>query len=119
MKSKSEQRIALERIEILFNEAEKAFCADKKLADSYVAKARKIAMKYNVKMPRELKRKFCKHCYSYLKPGINLRVRTHKGKVVYYCMSCKEYMRFPYTKEKNKKKLSGSSQGSRMQLGSL
>jgi len=101
MKSKEEQDIALERIKVLFAEAEKA--ADLELANDYVAMARKIAMKYNVKIPPALKRKFCKHCNSYLKPGVNLRVRTNKGKVVYYCMNCKKYMRFPYIKEKKKK----------------
>ena len=101
MKSKEEQGIALERIKVLFEEAGKTDDLD--LANEYVKKARKLAMRYNVKIPSELKRKFCKHCNSYLKPGVNLRVRTNKGKVVYYCMNCKKYMRFPYIKEKKKK----------------
>ena len=89
-----EKRIARERIRILFEQADKRFNTDKALANRYVTLARKISMKYKVRIPRELKRKFCKHCYKYLKPGVNLRIRTRKDKVVYYCMECKKFMRF-------------------------
>ena len=87
------KKIALERVEVLFLEAGKVFSKDAKLANKYVRNARKIAMKVNLKMPRNLKRKFCKHCYSYLKPGVNARVRIKKM-VVYTCFNCKKYMRF-------------------------
>ena len=88
------KEIAKERIKILFKEADDIFNKDSKLADKYVSLARKLAMKFNIKLDRTFKRKFCKHCYSYLKPGINCRVRTKNGKVVYYCMNCKKYMKF-------------------------
>jgi len=101
---KIEKKIALERIQILFKEAEKVFKKDRKLANRYVEIARKIAMKVNARIPRDLKRKFCKHCYSYLKPGVNCRVRTKQGNVVYYCFNCKKYMKFGYLKEKKEKK---------------
>lgn len=102
-KSKKQKEIALERIKILFEQAKQAFRENPKLSDRYVALARKIAMKYKARIPRELKRKFCKHCYSYLRPPVNARVRIQKGKVVYTCFKCKKFMRFPYTKEKKKK----------------
>lgn len=92
------KEIARERIKKLFAEADKAFSKDKKLANRYVALARKIAMKFNLRMPGGYKRKFCKHCYSYLKPGKNLRVRTKDKKVIYYCLECKKFMRFPLPK---------------------
>jgi len=95
-KPKKFKKIAEERIDILFKEAKAMFNKDKKLANRYVALARKIAMKYKVRIPKELKRRFCKHCYSYLMPGKNCRVRTREGKVVYYCLECKKYIRFPY-----------------------
>lgn len=90
------RKIALERVIVLFKQAKERFKENSKLSDRYVALARKIAMKYKIRIPRELKRKFCKHCYGYLLPSINCRVRTREGKVVYYCFSCKKYMRFPY-----------------------
>lgn len=92
--------IAKERIKELFKQAEKIFDEEPKLADRYVQLARKISMKYKTRIPSELKKRFCKHCYCYLVPGKNCRVRTHEGKVVYYCLSCKKYMRFPYKKAK-------------------
>ena len=100
---KKQKDTAKERIDVLFEQAEKIFNKDSKLANRYVAMARKIAMKCKVRVPSKFKGKFCKHCYCYLVPGKNCRVRTHEGKVVYYCSSCKKYMRFPYVKKKNKK----------------
>jgi len=92
------KEIARERIKKLFSEADEVFSKDKKLANRYVSLARKIAMKFNLRMPKVYKRRFCKHCYSYLKPGKNLRVRTKNKKVVYYCLECKKFMRFPLSK---------------------
>ncbi|MDP6642022.1 MAG: ribonuclease P protein component 4 [Candidatus Nanoarchaeia archaeon] len=86
--------IAKERINSLFEQADKTFKKNPKLSDRYITLARKIAMKSRVRIPRELKRKFCKHCYHYLKSGVNLRIRTKDKKVVYYCLDCKKYMRF-------------------------
>ncbi len=90
------RKIALERIHELFEQAEKIFSKDPGLSDRYVELARKIGMKYRVRISRELKRRFCKHCYTYLVPGKNCRVRLTKKKVVYHCNNCKKYMRFPY-----------------------
>jgi len=92
------KEIARQRIKKLFSEAEKIFPKDKELANKYVKLARKIAMKFNLRMPRGYKRRFCKHCYSYLVPGKNLRVRTRDEKSVYYCLECKKFMRFPLSK---------------------
>ncbi|MAF50558.1 MAG: ribonuclease P [Nanoarchaeota archaeon] len=92
--------IARTRIKKLFEEAEKMFKKDKKLSNRYVEIARKIAMKVNLSMPKKYKRLFCKHCYKYLRNGVNSRVRTNKGKVVIYCMECKKYTRIPLTKRK-------------------
>ncbi|MBW2984882.1 ribonuclease P [Candidatus Woesearchaeota archaeon] len=100
---KKQKSIAGERIKILFEQAEAAFNKDPSLSDRYVELARKIAMKCKLRIPTELKRRFCRHCYCYLVPGKNCRVRTHEGKVVYYCFNCKKHMRFPYTKEKKKR----------------
>jgi ribonuclease P protein subunit RPR2 len=88
--------IALSRIKTLFNEARLAFKEDSNLSDRYVQLAKKIATKYKVRIPKEYKKKFCKNCFSYLVPGKNCRVRLQKKKLVYYCISCKHFMRFPY-----------------------
>ncbi|MFH2020989.1 MAG: ribonuclease P protein component 4 [archaeon] len=87
-------RIASERIDELFRQAEIKFKEEPKLSDRYVELARKISMKCKVKIPRELKRRFCKNCHKFLVPGANLRVRIQGKKVVYHCNSCNNYMRY-------------------------
>ena len=95
----------LERIKVLFREAKIQFKNNKpELADRYVELTRKAAMKVNLKLPREIKRKFCKHCYKYIVPGVNARVRIHKNRVIYYCFNCKSYMRFMLKPLKKKRK---------------
>ena len=91
---KIKQEIALEKVKELFKEAKEAFPKDPKLSNRYVNIARKTAMKVNLKFPRILKRKYCKHCYNYLVPSKNCRVRIHKNRVIYYCFNCKNYMRY-------------------------
>ena len=89
-----DKKIALERVKILLKEADKAFSKDSERSDRYVKQARRIAMKVRLKLPKSLKRKFCKNCYKYLKHGVNCRVRVRKKMVVVYCFGCKKYMRF-------------------------
>ncbi len=96
--------IARERIKTLFQQAKEVFNKDKKLSDRYIKLARELAMKFKIRIPPELKRKFCKHCYAYLMPSKNVRVRTREGKVVYFCLECKKYMRFPYLREQKAKR---------------
>ena len=96
------QRIAKERILLLFKEAEKEFRKHPERSKRYVELAQKIGMRYNVRIPKDLKRKFCSKCLSYLKPGVNCRVRTRKGKraVVVACLVCGFVSRHPYIREK-------------------
>ena len=74
---------AKQKIAELFALAE----GNEKMADRYVYLARKISMKNKVRIPSELKRRFCKYCYCYLR-------RNKKG-IVYTCLNCKKQMRFP------------------------
>lgn len=87
---------ANERILFFFSKAKEVFPEDPSLANRYVSLARKYSMKYKIRLSRELKRQFCKHCYKLLVPGKTVRIRTHRGKVVYFCMNCKNFMRFVY-----------------------
>ena len=103
-KSEKQKKKAREHIEALFKEAESVFSKDPAMADRYVYLARKIAMKFKIRIPSVLKRRFCKFCYKYVKPGVNLRIRLSKSKVVYYCLECRHLYRLPYLKEKKAKK---------------
>jgi len=89
-----EKKEAKVKMLLLLDDAESVFERDKKKANFYVNKSRKLAMKYNLRFPREYKRKFCKHCYSFLKIGVNCRVRTKDGKIIYSCLECGGFMRF-------------------------
>ncbi len=91
---KGDREEARKEVQHLFSLAESFFARDPRHADEYVAKARRIAMKHRLRLPRELKRSFCSHCYRFLRPGVNLRVRTKDNKVVYTCLVCKQHMRF-------------------------
>ena len=93
-KKKISEKEAIEQIERLFDQADKVFLKDKSKANQFVDKARKIAMKRRTPLPKSLKRRFCKHCYSYLKPGRNARIRIH-GNVRIYCLECKKMTRIP------------------------
>lgn len=104
-KRKEQIEIATERIKKLFSEAAIVFKKDSKegpkLANRYVHLARKMAMKFKIKFTSAQRRRFCKHCYSYLVYSVNSRVRLKDKKLVYYCKNCKKYTRIPY---KNKLK---------------
>ena len=95
------QRIARERMEILFREAEEAFAKHPERARRYVALAKKIGMRYNVRL-RGVKSKFCKKCGAPLRPGVNARIRASKDRqaIVTTCLACGNVSRYPYIEEK-------------------
>ncbi len=90
-----QQKIAKERIKVLFQLAKESFKEDSNLSDKYIKLARRIAMKHKVRLGPEFKKKFCKNCHKYLLPGVNCRVRLHKHRLIYYCLSCRHFMRQP------------------------
>ena len=91
-------QIAEERIEILFDEAKKRITGKDglellkenriKYANRYVQLARKIAMRYNIKLPTDYRRMFCKKCKRYLYPGITSQTRVKNGVVKVKCGQC-------------------------------
>ncbi len=96
-KPKWQQELAAERIEILFSQATKR----PEWADRYVFLARKLAMKYNVKIPHELRRRFCHKCYHYFGPSkATVRTNPRTKAVEYTCKNCGHVNRYPYIKEK-------------------
>jgi ribonuclease P protein subunit RPR2 len=93
---KVNKAIAKNRIERLFILAEKCALHGKfGLSNRYVFFARKISMRYLVPIPEKYKRNFCKHCYSYLIPVKNCRVRISRSKIIISCFNCKKYCRIP------------------------
>ncbi|MEM4729142.1 MAG: RNAase P [Thermoplasmata archaeon] len=91
-------RIAQERMVILFKMArERALAGDLALAERYVALARNIGMRYNVRPPAPLKRLYCRTCGSFLIPGRTLRVRIRPGRAISSCLKCGRVVRRPTT----------------------
>ncbi len=88
------KRIAHERIAILFEQARLNSHLHPEWSDRYVELARRIAMRQRVRIPRRFKRQFCRHCYTFLVPGVNVRVRVQRGKVIVTCLSCRRQMRY-------------------------
>jgi ribonuclease P protein subunit RPR2 len=85
-------KIAKERIDILFFEASRT--KDQDLKNRYVELARKIGMRYNVKLPSKYKRIFCRYCYYYF--GASASRRLAAGKLLITCPGCKKINRFVY-----------------------
>ena len=87
---------AVKTVSELIGKAGSIFKSDKTEANKIVKKAKRVAMKNRVKLPSDIKRKVCKHCHSLLIPGVNCRVRTKEGNVVYYCRECRRYSKIRY-----------------------
>ena len=93
---KLQKQIANERIKKLFSLAKiRALSGDFYFANQYIFLARKLAMKYRLKMPKEIKRSYCKNCYFFLIPGSNCRFRIHRGRIIIFCYNCKKFTRIP------------------------
>ena len=88
------KKIARERIEILFEQAHLAFYDHPERSNRYVAIARKIAMRQRLRIDQEFRRQFCHHCYTFLVPGKNMRVRMHRSHVVVTCCCCNKKTRY-------------------------
>lgn len=93
-----QQKIAQERIQILFKLAKKEFRRHPERSKRYIELARKIGLRYNVRLSKYLKRSFCKKCNSLLIPGLTSSVRLDsKRKVVNIkCLKCDKIYRYKY-----------------------
>jgi len=87
----SKKKIAREHINSLNSLKKDILYSNQERANRYVYLIRKIAMKLRLKLPRSIKKSYCSHCYSAFAPGVNCRVRTRNGKLIYYCYNCKKY----------------------------
>lgn len=93
--------IALERMQILFEQAEKEFSNHPERSDRYVKLTRNISTKYNIPLPSYWRGRFCKNCNKFLKPGANLRVRLSGSTISKKCLECGNLVRVPYTRKKS------------------
>lgn len=97
----AERLIAGERIDILFRLAEeRALARDFRRANRYTGLALRIGTRYNVRIPREFRRRFCRSCHTFLLPAVNCRVRVRQGRITVTCGACGAVRRMPYLREK-------------------
>jgi ribonuclease P protein subunit RPR2 len=99
-------KIARERIEILFNEAEKELSHHPERSNRYVQMARNLAQKYNLKIQGSWRGRICKNCHSFLRPGLNSQVRLSDTSLRVKCLKCGYIRRIPYIKEKKERRRS-------------
>ncbi|MHA1651833.1 MAG: ribonuclease P protein component 4 [Candidatus Helarchaeota archaeon] len=93
------KKIASEQIELLFQQAKQIFKDDPAKSQRYVDIARAISKKCKVRIPRAHKFQICRHCKSYLVPGVNcrIRLRSNRGRhVTLTCFNCKRHTRYYY-----------------------
>jgi ribonuclease P protein subunit RPR2 len=82
-------RIARDRVSILFALAEsEATTGHPELADRYVRLARRIGMRYNVRLLAEYREVYCRECSSFWVEGRTVRTRLRSGHRVRTCLRC-------------------------------
>jgi len=96
-----QRKIARERISILLRLAEQEVREHSERSTRYVELAGKIGMRYKVRPPKKYKRKVCKKCNAFLKPGLTCTVRLVPKErcVVWRCSECGRERRYPYSKK--------------------
>ncbi|MCZ7395160.1 MAG: ribonuclease P protein component 4 [Candidatus Methanoperedens sp.] len=88
--------MAFQRIQRLFELASSEFKTCPERSNRYVLLARRLSMRYRVRMPKELRRRICKHCCAYLVEGANARTRLQGTHITTTCLVCGKQMRLPY-----------------------
>ena len=71
----SKKEIATKRMEILFNNALSNAKNNPGLAQRQAEIAKKISLKFKIKMPFEVSSSFCKNCKKFIAPGIASKIR--------------------------------------------
>ncbi len=82
------KQIALERMQILIDNAISNAKTNPKLAQRQALLARKISMRLKVRMPYSLRMVFCKKCKSFIAPGINSKIRVGRTSIKSIRITC-------------------------------
>jgi ribonuclease P protein subunit RPR2 len=92
------REIVYERIGILLTLSERALQqGEGKYAKRYVYLARKLSTRYNCRLPKKDRMRFCKSCGMPRVPGLNTKVRLRKRtRTAEYACSCGKTAGFKY-----------------------
>jgi len=93
--------IAEQRIEILFEQALETAKKNLTLAQRQIQIARRIAMKYNIRLPYEKRQLVCRGCKKLIIPGLNATVRLGRNPkaIRIRCLECGHIYRRPLSQK--------------------
>ena len=84
----SKKEIASRRILILFENAISNARNNPELSQRQAHIAKKIAMRFKIKMPWQIRSSFCKKCKKFIVPNISSRVRIGRSNVKAIRITC-------------------------------
>lgn len=82
------KEIAIERMNILFNNVISNARENPALSRRQAFLARKISLKHRVPMPYYLRMVFCKKCKSFMAPGLDSKIRVGRSSVKSIRITC-------------------------------
>jgi len=82
------RQIALERMQILIENAISNARTNPSLAQRQASLAKKLSTKYRVRMPYDIRINFCKKCKKFIALGINARIRVGRSSVKSIRITC-------------------------------
>lgn len=82
------RQIALERMQILINNAISNAKMNPVLSQRQALLAQRISTRHKIRMPYQLKIVFCKKCKSFIAPGINSKIRLGRTSIKSIRISC-------------------------------
>ncbi|MGH9921467.1 MAG: ribonuclease P protein component 4 [Nitrososphaerales archaeon] len=85
---KSQKDLAMQRIEILVQNALETVKSDTELAQKQAMLAKKISNKFRVRLPYEIRQLYCKNCKRFIVPSIDARVRIGRSNVKAVRITC-------------------------------
>ena len=89
--------LVTERMHILVHTAISNARRDPELAERQAGLAKRMSMKYRVRMPYELRMNFCKKCKKFIVPGLSARIRLGRSDVKSIRITC-NYCNHTYRK---------------------
>jgi|TARA_B100000029_G_scaffold484061_1_gene535857 ribonuclease P protein subunit RPR2 len=84
----SKKQIATERIQILITNAISNSKENYDLAQKQAALAKRLGMRYRIKLPYEIRLNFCKKCKQFIPPGIGSKIRIGRSNVKSIRITC-------------------------------
>ncbi|HJU13917.1 MAG TPA: RNase P subunit [Candidatus Nitrosotalea sp.] len=81
--------LVIERMQILIQNAISNAKSNPELAQRQAGLAKKLSMKYRIRMPYELRMNFCKKCKKFIVPGFTSRIRLGRTDIKSVRITCK------------------------------